>query len=312
MKRQKSSVLLIIGAVLLIAGIIFSVYAHNTSYQESVSIGSQLTEVKTQITDIENGAAEGDLEALKAEKARLSDDKLQKERPYSYGLTLVFFAILLTVKGIYNLVVGVYKSNKVDVKRLALAGLMAALCYIGFAFFKIDIPVGPEKTAFHFGNVFCVLAALLIGGYWGGLAGAVGMTIGDLTTAYVTSAPKTFLLKLCIGLITGFVAHKLFKLDQDHTKKRTVLATVVSCICGMAFNVVADPLVGYFYKMYLLGVPQDISKALAKISTVTTGVNAVVAVIAASIFYLALRPGLKKAGLFIQVNPTDAEDTKTV
>jgi uncharacterized membrane protein len=68
---------------------------------------------------------------------------------------------------------------------------LAALCYIGFTFFKIDIPVGPEKTAFHFGNVFCVLAALLIGGYWGGLAGAVGMTLADLTTSYVTSAPKT-------------------------------------------------------------------------------------------------------------------------
>ena len=41
-----------------------------------------------------------------------------------------------------------------------------------------------------------VLAALLLGGYWGGLAGAVGMTIADLTTSYVTSAPKTFFLKL--------------------------------------------------------------------------------------------------------------------
>ena len=57
--------------------------------------------------------------------------------------------------------------------KLAQAGLMAALCYIGFAFFKIDIPVGPEKTAFHLGNVFCVLGALLLGGPWGGLAGAV-------------------------------------------------------------------------------------------------------------------------------------------
>ena len=54
--------------------------------------------------------------------------------------------------------------------------------------------------------------------------------------------------------------------------------TILASACGMAFNVVADPLVGYFYKMYLLGVPQDISKALAKISTVTTGVNAIVAV----------------------------------
>jgi len=69
----------------------------------------------------------------------------------------------------------------------------------------------------------------------------------------------------------------------------------------MGFNMVADPLVGYFYKMYLLGIPQELSATLAKMATVTTAVNAVVAVIAASIFYLALRPALRKAGLFIQV-----------
>ena len=195
-------------------------------------------------------------------------------------------------------------------KRLAQAGLLAALCYIGFAFFKIDIPVpgSLEKTAFHFGNVFCVLAALLLGGYWGGLAGAIGMTIGDLTTSYVTSAPKTFLLKLFIGLIVGLVAHKIFKLSRDHSTKYVTGVTILSCACGMAFNVVADPLVGYFYKMYLLGVPQDISKALAKISTMTTGVNAVVAVVFASIFYLALRPALRKAGLFVAVTPEIPEE----
>ncbi|MCM1065436.1 MAG: ECF transporter S component [Eubacterium sp.] len=198
---------------------------------------------------------------------------------------------------------GTAAAKKADVKRLAQAGLLAALCYIGFAFFKIDIPVGPEKTSFHFGNVFCVLAALLLGGYWGGLAGAVGMTIGDLTTSYVTSAPKTFLLKLCIGLIVGLIAHKVFKLSRDHSAKYVTGVTVLASVGGMGFNVIADPLVGYFYKSYLLGVPQDIASALAKMATVTTGVNALVAVIAASVFYLALRPALKKAGLFVEVSP---------
>ena len=99
-------------------------------------------------------------------------------------------------------------------KKMVMAALFAALCYIGFAYFKIDIPVGAEKTAFHLGNVFCVLAALLLGGFWGGMAGAVGMTIADLTSGYVTSAPKTFLLKLCIGLIVGLVAHKGFHLSR--------------------------------------------------------------------------------------------------
>lgn len=309
MKKKKNYGMLIAGAVLLIASIIFAVYAYNTSYQESVAVGNTLSEVKKQISAIESGSATGDLDALNAQKSALSDEKLALERPYSYGLILLFFSILLTVKGIYNALVGVAKEEKADVKRLAQAGLLAALCYIGFAFFKIDIPVGPEKTAFHFGNVFCVLAALLLGGYWGGLAGAIGMTIGDLTTSYVTSAPKTFVLKLCIGLIVGLVAHKVFKLSHDHSAKYVTGVTILACACGMGFNIIADPLVGYFYKTYLLGVPQDIASALAKMAAVTTAVNAVVAVIAASIFYLALRPALKKSGLFVNVSP-EKEDGK--
>ena len=301
MEKKKSYGVLIVAIVLLVVSVFFTIYARNTSYQESVEVGATLKEVKAQIEAVEAGTSTGDLAALKTQKSVLSDEKLDLERPYSYGLTALFFSILLLVKGVYNALVGVAASKKVNVNKLAQAGLLAALCYIGFAFFKIDIPVGPEKTAFHFGNVFCVLAALLLGGYWGGLAGAIGMTIGDLTTAYVTSAPKTFLLKLCIGLIVGLVAHKIFKLSKDHSAKYVTGVTILASACGMGFNIVADPLVGYFYKMYLLGVPQDISAALAKMGAITTSVNAVVAVIAASIFYFALRPALKKSGLFTEV-----------
>lgn len=123
------------------------------------------------------------------------------------------------------------------------------------------------------------------------------MTISDLSTAYVTSAPKTFILKLCISLIVGFVAHKLFHLSKEHSAKYVTVATGVSSICGMAFNIVADPVVGYFYKTYLLGVPQDLAKTLAKIGAITTSVNAVIAVIVASIIYLALRPAMKKLNM---------------
>ena len=312
MEKKKSYGVLIVGAILLILGIILAVITHNNSYQESVAYGSQLSDVKAQLEEVEasieavtGGTADGDLDSLNAQKdelsaqkSTLSDQKLSAERPYSYSLVLVFFAILLTAKGLYNAIAGVIPAQKADVKKLAQAGLLAALCYIGFAFFKIDIPVGPEKTAFHLGNVFCVLAALLLGGYWGGLAGAIGMTIADLTTAYVTSAPKTFLLKLCIGLIVGLVAHKIFHLSAEHPKKYVARVTILASVCGMAFNIVADPLVGYFYKTYLLGVPQDISKALAKIATGVTAFNAVWAVVLATVLYLALRPALKKAGLF--------------
>lgn len=194
------------------------------------------------------------------------------------------------------------KQKTFATKKLVITALFAALCYIGFTYCKIDIPVGAEKTAFHLGNVFCVLAALLVGGLWGGMAGAVGMTIADLTTAYVTSAPKTFVLKLGIGLITGLLAHKVFKISRDQERKIPLsVAAVLSCVGGMAFNVVADPLVGYFYKMYVLGIPQEAANIWAKIGAVTTSVNAVVAVIAASVLYLALRPALKRANLLPQI-----------
>lgn len=226
----------------------------------------------------------------------------ENPRPYAYSLTFLFVSVMLLLRGAYYAFVGILPEHKTDVKRLAQTGLLAALCYIGFAFFKIDIPVGTEKTAFHLGNVFCVLAALLLGGYWGGLAGAIGMTFGDLTTTYVTSAPKTFFLKLCIGLIVGFVAHKIFKLSRAHSAKYVTGVTIFASFCGMLFNLIADPLVGYFYKMYLLGVPQEIASVFAKWSALTTFVNAIVAIICASIFYLALRPALRKAGLFVQLD----------
>lgn len=192
--------------------------------------------------------------------------------------------------------------NNYKTLKLAQAALFAALCYIGFQFFRFDIPVGMEKTAIHFGNTFCVLAALLIGGVYGGLAGAVGMSIADLTTDYVTYAPKTFLLKLCIGLIVGFVGHKIAKLSEEHDKAYVFKWSLIASISGMLFNVIADPVVGYFYKRYLLGVDADLSEALARVGAITTFINAITSVVIAVILYAALRPALKKSNLFAKIN----------
>lgn len=310
--KKKNPVTLIIGIILLALGIIFGFRTYRSSYAESRTISDTLTEVNASISKVQESieaasdteikaSLEEQLADLQTQKNQISDEKLSLERPYSYSLILVFLGILVSVTGIVVLIKGKVTNPKADLVKLAQAGLLAALCYIGFAFFKIDMP---GHTAFHFGNVFCVLAALLLGSFWGGLAGAVGMTIADLTTAYVTSAPKTFLLKLCIGVIVGVVAHGIFKLADITNKKKIVGVTILASACGMAFNIAADPLVGYFYKTYLLGIPQDLAKAMTQIVTITTSVNAVLAVIFASIFYLALRPAIKKAGLLVTEKKT--------
>ncbi|MCI9633395.1 ECF transporter S component [Schaedlerella arabinosiphila] len=185
------------------------------------------------------------------------------------------------------------------VLKLAQTALLAALCFVSFTFLQIKIPMpGGDATSIHIGNAFCVLAALLLGGFYGGLSGAVGMTIADIMDpVYLPGAPKTFVLKLCIGLITGIVAHRVAKINESTDKKYIFRWSVIASVAGLGFNVAADPVVGYFYKQYVLGQPQQMAEVLAKWSAAATFVNAVVSTVLVAFLYNVLRPVLLKSGL---------------
>ena len=60
--------------------------------------------------------------------------------------------------------------------KIAMTGVFAALSYVVFTFlqFKIWLP-GGDATSIHFGNAVCVLGALILGGVYGGIGGAIGM-----------------------------------------------------------------------------------------------------------------------------------------
>lgn len=190
------------------------------------------------------------------------------------------------------------KTNS-TVMKIAQTALFAALCYVIFTYLQIKIPIpGGDATSIHLGNAFCVLAALLLGGWYGGLAGAIGMGIADvMDPIYITGAPKTFILKLCIGLITGLVAHKIAKINESTDKKYIFKWSLLASVAGLAFNVIADPIVGYFYKQYILGQPQQMAEVLAKWSAAATFVNAILSTIVVVIIYNALRPALAKSGM---------------
>lgn len=194
-----------------------------------------------------------------------------------------------------------------NIYKLTLTALMAALSYVVFTFLQIKITLpGGTATSLHLGNTICVLAALLLGSVYGGIGGAIGMTIGDLLIPeYVMGAPKTFILKFCIGLVTGLVAHKMGKITEANDSKHVLKWTIISAVCGMGFNVIFDPLFGYFYDTVLLGKAVAVSTLGIKI--LTTSVNAVFSVITAVVIYMALRPALKKANLFMTVGKASAE-----
>ena len=185
--------------------------------------------------------------------------------------------------------------------KLVMTGVFAALSYVVFTFLQIKITLpGGDATSIHLGNAVCVLGALLLGGLYGGTGGAIGMTIGDLLDPYyILYAPKTFILKLCIGLITGLIAHRLGHISTEKDNARVLKWTIAAAACGLLFNVVFDPLVGYFYKRLILGRPAaDVTLAW---NIASTSINAVTSTVVSVIVYMALRPALKRSDLFFTI-----------
>lgn len=186
-------------------------------------------------------------------------------------------------------------------RKIIFTAMMAALSYVVFTFlqFKIMLP-GGDATSIHLGNAVCVLAALILGGVWGGLGGAIGMTIGDLLDPiYIVYAPKTFLLKFCIGLITGLVAHKIGHITQTNDTKKVLKWVIIAAVSGLLFNVIFDPLVGYLYKLVILGKPA--ADLVLAWNVAATSINAVISTIVSVVVYMALRPVLKRSGLFMEI-----------
>lgn len=187
--------------------------------------------------------------------------------------------------------------------KLVLTGVFAALSYVVFTFLQIKITLpGGDATSIHLGNAVCVLGALLLGGLYGGLGGAIGMTIGDLfDPVYIVYAPKTFVLKLCIGLVTGLIAHRLGHITTERDSSKVWKWTICAAVGGLLFNVIFDPLVGYFYKRAILGKPAaDVTLAW---NIASTSINAVTSTVVSVAVYMALRPALRKSGMFLTATP---------
>ncbi|MBO4560265.1 MAG: ECF transporter S component [Lachnospiraceae bacterium] len=204
-----------------------------------------------------------------------------------------------------------YEKNKTLLK-ITYAGLMAALCYVGYAIFPA---INAGGTKIHIGNAFVVLGALFLGGLYGGLAGAVGLSLADILGGYGASAPRTFICKLVIGLIVGLVAHKIAKISHDHKHAYLLKWSAIASVAGLGFNCVFEPSLKYVW--YTLLTPNaekaaSAIKSLVAVTTYATLINAVINSVIAVVAYLALRPVLYRAGLLGAVDvPADAHDAHT-
>ena len=207
---------------------------------------------------------------------------------------LLFGAVALA------LLIAALTRTKFTVQKISMIGVMAALSFVAYEFFRIPNILG-TGSSFHLGNTFTALTAMLLDGVSGGLAGAIGLSLADLVAGDPGYALTTFLLKMIIGLVCGGVAHRLCHLENrpGHGAARGgyLLRVSASALSGLLVNVLTDPLIGYFRNRYLFGQAEDLAGLVAKVASGVTLVNSLLSAACAVVLYLALRPALDRAHL---------------
>ena len=123
--------------------------------------------------------------------------------------------------------------------KIALVGILSALSYVG-VLIHIPIPSAFGNTMIHLGNLVVVIASLLFGGIVGGISGSIGMGLYDIMAGYdIWSITRTIILKFLIGIITGFVYHKLNKKNEKAQKYITFILGGILLIVGITFMIIS-------------------------------------------------------------------------
>ena len=178
-----------------------------------------------------------------------------------------------------------------SVQRLAVFGVMSALVFTSS---WMQIPIG-DVSRVHLGNGFCALTGLLFGPWVGGLASGMGSMLFDFTNPlYIAESWITFLTKFFIGFVAGLIARKGMGKSPAAQRAWDIAAAVAGTLTYVVLYLGKSFIMMYFIERQTLGAVQVqlVTKLLS--SLINAGAGVLLAVILAG----ALRPALKRAGLF--------------
>lgn len=177
--------------------------------------------------------------------------------------------------------------KKLTTQKLVYMGLFTALVYIFSRFFQIPIVTPLGQTRFHLGNVFCLLAGLLLGPINGGLAAGVGSALFDLfDPVYFTSAPVTFITKFAMAFVAGMI----YKKRKELVDKPKI---IVGSILGQITYVVLYLGKTFIKNKFILGLTLEATMAEVIQKAGVSLTNAVISIIIASILAISLLKAVK-------------------
>lgn len=172
-------------------------------------------------------------------------------------------------------------------KKMVYIALFTALVYIFSRFFQIPVMTPFGQTRFHLGNVFCLLAGILMGPGFGGLAAGLGSALFDLfDPVYFTSAPITFVTKFALAFVAGAIYKKRRELVD---KKRLVIAAIL----GQLTYVFLYLLKTYITNKFVMGFTNEAVMAELIPKAGVSLFNALISVIIAFILAMPLLKSVK-------------------
>ena len=122
-----------------------------------------------------------------------------------------------------------------NIKKTVFSALFAALIFV--ATYTIKIPT-PTMGYIHPGDGPVILAGLLLGPLWGGLAAGFGSTLSDVLSGYAIYVPATFVLKWIAAITAEWVYRQYLAVIGE---KKGPMGLILSGTIAEAFVVA-----GYF------------------------------------------------------------------
>ena len=115
-------------------------------------------------------------------------------------------------------------------RNLVYTAMLMALCCVATLVIKIPTVTGGYLNA---GDIVVVLAALLAGPLYGGVAAGFGSGLADVISGYMSYAPGTLVVKGCAAVVAALIFRAC--------RKKSFGFALLSAICGEIIMVL-----GYF------------------------------------------------------------------
>ena len=160
--------------------------------------------------------------------------------------------------------------RRLQIKDIVMIGMLAAMCAIATT---IKIPFG-IGAMIHLGSALLFSVAIVFGGIYAGLAGAIGSAFYDLLMGFSAYTLWSFVIKGIAGFIAGWVAKGLW--PENARAGHGLVRDLIGCIVAAAWT-----LVGYIAAWWQITGSLTVALSNVPSSLLTSAVGLIVALVLA-------------------------------